>query len=66
MSTPSRLVAPVPLVVEVMRDHATSGWLRQSLQEALLRDPVDALNDALLLASVLEAQLRAVFDLEGE
>jgi hypothetical protein len=49
-----------------MNDRAASRWLKQSLQEALLRDPVDALNDALLLASVLDAQLRAVFDLDGD
>jgi hypothetical protein len=66
MSTPSRLAAPVPLVLEVMGDRAASNWLKQSLQEALLRDPVDALNDALLLASVLDAQLRAVLDLDGD
>ena len=66
MSTPSSLAAPIPLVAEVLNDRATSRWLKQSLQEALLRDPVDALNDALLLASVLDAQLRAAFDLDGE
>jgi predicted lipid carrier protein YhbT len=66
MSTPSPLAAPSPLVAEVMNDRAASRWLKQSLQEALLRDPVDALNDALLLASVLDAQLRAVFDLDGD
>ena len=66
MSTPSPLAAPIPLVAEVLNDRAASRWLKQSLQEALLRDPVDALNDALLLASVLDAQLRAVFDLDGE
>jgi hypothetical protein len=60
------MTIPVSAVTEVLEDHAASNWLRESLEKALSRDPVDALNDALLLASVLEAQLRAVFDLADE
>lgn len=47
-----------PTAVEVLRDDSASQWLKSALQSALERDPVDALNDALLLASVLEEQLR--------
>ena len=43
--------APVTQVAEVLDDPAASFWLRQSLRSALERDPVDALNDALVLAS---------------
>lgn len=59
-------VAPVTQVVEVLGDPAASFWLRQSLRSALERDPVDALNDALVLASALDAQLRAVLGLNEE
>lgn len=49
----------------VLADDATSEWLRGALQGALQRDPVDALNDALLLAGLLEERLRLLFDLSG-
>jgi hypothetical protein len=64
MNATPRLPERVPAVTEILADQAASAWLRESLERALTRDPVDALNDALLLASVLDAQLRAVFDLE--
>ena len=64
MNAIPRLPEPVPAVSEVLNDLAASAWLKESLQKALTRDPVDALNDALLLASLLESQLRAAFDLE--
>lgn len=35
---------------------ATSSWLKSALQGALERDPVDAANDAELLASLLAAR----------
>lgn len=56
----------VPNVKEVMEDAASSFWLKFALRTALERDPVDALNDALLLASALEAQLRTVLGLLDE
>ena len=52
-------------IAEVLADAATSAWLRAALRDALRRDPVDALNDALVLAALLEAHLREVLDLEG-
>jgi hypothetical protein len=48
-----------PTADEVFRDDATSQWLKSALQSALERDPVDALNDALFLASLLEDHLRS-------
>lgn len=59
------LVPPGPTAAEVLDDAATSAWLKAALRDALLRDPVDALNDALILAAILEAHLREVLDLEG-
>jgi len=40
-------------------------WLRTALQSALQRGPVDSLNDALLLAGLLEERLRLLFDSSG-
>jgi len=37
---------------------------RRDEGDALERDPVDALNDALVLAGALEARLRVVLDLD--
>lgn len=48
--------APAPLADHVLADHAASGWLKSALQDALVRDPVDAANDAQVLARVLEAR----------
>ena len=58
-----RLSAPVLLPEEVLADPAASDWLKAALKSAVTRDPVDALNDALALAGVLEERLKAVFDL---
>ncbi len=56
-------VAAVPEVEEILADPASSYWIKHSLASALQRDPVDALNDALVLAAVLELRLRQTFDL---
>lgn len=48
-----------------LADPASSSWLKSALQSALTRDPVDALNDALVLAATLEAHLRSVMELDG-
>ena len=42
----------------ILADEASSSWIRMALISALNRDPVDALNDALVLASALDARLR--------
>ena len=39
-------------------------WLKRALREALERDPVDALNDALFLAGILEDRLRSLLGLD--
>ena len=49
---------------EILDDPAASDWLKGALRTALERDPVDALNDALVLAGALEARLRVVLDLD--
>lgn len=52
-------------IEEVLADPATSYWLKAAIQSLANRDPVDALNDALVLAALLEERLRIVLDLDG-
>ncbi|MEL7491691.1 MAG: hypothetical protein AAGJ73_13315 [Pseudomonadota bacterium] len=40
-------------VQEILNDPAASKWLKEALEKALPRDPVDAANDAEVLAMVL-------------
>ena len=61
-----RTYLALPQAQQVLEDASTSYWLKGSLQSALQRDPVDALNDALLLASILDAQLRVALDLQAD
>lgn len=42
----------------------TSPWLRQVLQSALQRDPVEAANDAAELARLLAGRVEAMFFLD--
>jgi hypothetical protein len=53
-----------PTIEEVMTDQSASEWLKTALRAALERDPVDALNDTLALAGILEDRLRNVLDLD--
>lgn len=50
---------------DVIADEATSFWLKAALRTALERDPVDALNDAIVLAATLEERLRFVLYLNS-
>ena len=49
---------------DILQDPSASDWLKAALRTALERDPVDALNDALALAGVLEEKLRGALDLD--
>jgi hypothetical protein len=55
--------APLPSSQEILADPAASDWLKSALKSAAERDPVDALNDALVLAATLEERLRSELDL---
>jgi hypothetical protein len=50
---------------DILADPAASEWLKSALQTAVARDPIDALNDALILAATLEDRLRDVLGLSG-
>lgn len=43
---------------ELLTDPSVSDWLKNSLRTALRRDPVDAADDAAMLADLLAARLR--------
>jgi len=45
-----------PTIGEILEDPAASFWLKDALRSALSRDPVDAANDADVLARVLECR----------
>ena len=55
----------MPDIQAILEDPAVSDWLRVALTEAIERDPVDALNDALLLAQTLDDRLRETLGLES-
>jgi hypothetical protein len=50
--------------VAILADPSASVWLKEAFQSTMERDPVDALNDALALAGVLEERLRSVLELK--
>jgi hypothetical protein len=50
----------LPQIDEVLRDPAASFWLTNALRSALERDPVDATNDAEVLARLLDRRCRKI------
>ena len=52
--------AELPTLEEVLRDPAASFWLKYALRTALSRDPVDAANDAEVLAKLLDRRCREI------
>jgi len=64
MNPPAELPDEVLEAQVVLADPSTSYWLKSAIEAALTRDPVDALNDALVLAAVLDGRLRDVFGLD--
>lgn len=50
----------------VLADPGPSYWLKAAISSLGQRDPVDALNDALVLASLLEALMRTALDIDEE
>lgn len=63
MSPPAEHASEVVDAQTVLADPAASYWLKSAIEAALARDPVDALNDALVLAAVLDDHLRTELDL---
>jgi hypothetical protein len=55
--------SPLPNSHAILSDPEASQWLKWALKSAAERDPIDALNDALVLAATLEDRLRNELDL---
>lgn len=49
-----------PMVTAILGDPAASDWLKRGLQLALSRDPVDAANDAEVMAQALMMRAEAI------
>ncbi|ANJ76581.1 hypothetical protein PQH03_28655 [Ralstonia insidiosa] len=52
-------------VQQVLNDPSTSDWLKNALRAQLERDPVDAANDADVLAEIFRSKLAEVFGTTG-
>lgn len=50
----------LPTIERVLADPAASDWLKTALRSALSRDPVDAANDAEVLAKLLDHRCRQI------
>ncbi len=53
-------------IAQILRDPAASFWIKQALQSALARDPVDAVNDADVLAEVLNQRCSCLLSLKAK
>ena len=53
---------PLPSIDEILADPSASFWLRNALLAALSRDPVDAANDAEVLARLLAGRCREILE----
>ena len=54
--------SPLPTIADVLKDPSASHWLRTALAAALSRDPVDAANDAEILARLLDRECRSALE----
>jgi len=52
----------LPTIEQILADPAASKWLKAALLVALSRDPVDAANDAEVLAKVLDRWCRETLE----
>lgn len=55
-----------PTIEQVLCDPAASHWLKSALQSALLRDPIDAANEAEVLAQLLDRRCRTLLEKDTE
>jgi hypothetical protein len=61
MNNPKQLsLTDDPEVRAVLADPAASHWLKNALRSAMARDPVDAANDADVLARLLDLRARKI------
>ena len=62
MSHDDSVMACERRIAAVVADLGTSYWLRDALRAAAARDPVDAVDDAELLLSLLQPWAAAIID----
>jgi hypothetical protein len=55
-----------PTIEQILCDPAASYWLKSALRSALLRDPIDAANEAEVLAQLLDRRCRALLAKDPE
>lgn len=55
-----------PTCKAILDDFSASYWIKNALRSALERDPVDAANDAEILAVALREHCDAIFKRYGE
>ena len=55
----------LPEIATVLHNPAASSWLKTCLCSSLSRDPVDAANDAEVLAQLLELRCREILSGDG-
>ncbi len=55
-----------PTIDEVLADKASSFWIKNALQSAIMRDPVDAAEDAAFLSALLDKRVKDVLARGGE
>lgn len=68
MAQPAEFPSPIPpepTIEGVLADPAASFWLKNALRSALRRDPVDAANDAEVLAKLLDERCRKLLTGDG-
>jgi hypothetical protein len=51
------------VIADIMQDPSTSFWFKVTLESALKRDPVDAANDAEVMAKLLSARCAKILDM---
>lgn len=52
----------LPSIEQILADPAASKWLKAALRSGLSRDPVDAANDAEVLAKLLDRWCRQILE----
>ena len=62
MTQKAKSEASLPSIDDVLGDPGASFWLKNSLCTGLARDPVDAANDADVLARLLDRRCREILN----
>jgi hypothetical protein len=50
----------LPTIEQIVADPAASYWLKDALKQAVTRDPLDALHDAITLTTILRRNVDAL------